>query len=358
MISSRLFSTGEPKGTQRNDYGNLEWQSLAKRMMKTMGTIEYTIKEKEKMPKISFMGAGSFVFAKRLLEDIFSYPELRESEIILMDTDQKRLKLISQWAGNVILKNKFSTHLTSTLDRKEALKGADFVISMFDVGGLETRELDIKIPLKYKVPQAIGDTLGPGGFFKGLRLIPPLLELARNMEKICPQAFLLNYTNPMAINCRAVNRASKIKCVGLCHGLEHSKEFLAEILNVPYPELSSLAAGINHMTWLLTLEYKGKNLYPELKRKIEDPEIFSLDPIRFELLKILGYFMTESSYHISEYLPFFKDRFSRLSAVHQNKTKNFPPQELKSLWETGKTGFIFFLLKKKRCLRKFPFYGM
>lgn len=306
------------------------------------------------MVKISLIGAGSFVFAKKVVSDILSFPELRESEIVLMDVDPERLKIISEWVKRIVSLNKFPTKISSTLERKKALKGADFVVCMLDVGGLKARTLDIEVPLKYGIPQAIGDTLGPGGIFKGLRLIPSLLEIAHDMEKICPEAFLFNYTNPMAINCWAINKETSVKCVGFCHGLEHTKMHLSDILNVPYEEISTFAAGINHMTWLLTIKHKQKDLYPLLKEKVKNPKVFSLDPIRFELMKMTGYFVTETSYHTAEYLPYFRDRFSDLEVIREEEKGNFPPKRIKKSMGDWKDGIHILSSEKGETSQKVP----
>ena len=258
------------------------------------------------MAKIVFIGAGSVVFASRLLTDIVYHQELRNSTVALMDIDAERLELITQFAH--VLASKYAPNLKveSTLNRREALKDADYVIIMIQVGGLEAFEYDIYIPLKYGVNQEVGDTIGPGGVFRGLRTIPVLLDICYDMEDLCPDALLINYANPMAINCWAMNKASKIKNVGLCHSVQGTAMQLADYINVPYEGVYYWVAGINHQAFFLEFKYKGKDAYPLLWKAMEKKEIYEKDRVRFEMMKYLGYFITESSHHLGEYVPYFR----------------------------------------------------
>jgi len=258
------------------------------------------------MAKVTFIGAGSVVFASRLLTDILYHPELRDSTISLMDIDAERLDLIDKLARLIVQKHAPKAKVESTLNRKEALKDADYVIIMIQVGGLEAFEQDIYIPLKYGVNQEVGDTLGPGGVFRGLRTIPALLDICRDMEDLCPDALMINYANPMAINCWAMNKATKIKNVGLCHSVQGTAMQLARYINVPFEDVSYWVAGINHQAFFLEYKYKGKDAYPLIREAAKKKEIYDRDKVRFEMMKSLGYFITESSHHLGEYVPYFR----------------------------------------------------
>ena len=261
------------------------------------------------MTKISLIGAGSTVFAKNLLGDILSHLELSDSEIYLFDIDADRLNTSNIVANKIAERLEISPKIVATTDRKEALDGADYVITMFQVGGYKPATVtDFEIPKKYGLRQTIGDTLGIGGIMRGLRTIPVLIDLVEDMEKYCPDAFLLNYVNPMAMNMWALEEVSKIKMVGLCHSVQGTVLELAMALNIPANEIDYLCAGINHMAFYLKLERNGKSLYPDLMEKIKLGEVPEYNKVRFEMLKRLGYFVTESSEHFSEYVPWFIKR--------------------------------------------------
>jgi len=264
------------------------------------------------MAKIVLIGAGSHVFSRKLITDILSYPELRSSTITLMDIDKEPLDLIATFAKTLVEQHGFNTRIESTTDRREALEGANYVVVTIRVGGSQ-REVDIEIPAKYGVQQIVGDTIGPGGVFYGSRHIPVILDICHDMEELCPDAWLINYTNPMAMICWAVNDYTDIKNVGLCHSVQHTSEELARYMGIPYDELSYWVAGINHMAWFLELKWRGEDAYPLLREKLKDPEIYSkpdahwagADIVRAEVFKAFGYFNTESSRHMSEYVPYF-----------------------------------------------------
>ncbi|MCD6083558.1 alpha-glucosidase/alpha-galactosidase [Candidatus Aerophobetes bacterium] len=269
------------------------------------------------MPKIVMIGAGSMVFTRRLIGDILSFPELSDSTISLVDIDKKRLELISQLARKMVKDLGCGAKIESTTERRDVLDGADYVIITIAVGGLDAYLSDIHIPDKYGVNQNVGDTIGPGGVFRGLRVVPVLLEICRDMEELCPDALLINYSNPMAINCWAMNKASRIKNVGLCHSVQGTAKQLARYIDAPYEEISYWVAGINHMAWFLEFKWKGKDAYPILRKKIEEnPELWDVlgeygttklnDTVRFEIFKHFGYFVTESPFHMSEYVPYFR----------------------------------------------------
>jgi alpha-galactosidase len=272
------------------------------------------------VPKITIIGAGSGVFTRNLVRDILSYPELNGATITLMDIDAVRLEYMRKALQRFISQEKYPAKLEATLDRREALRNADYVILTIQVGGLKPYEYDIYIPLKYGVRQAVGDTIGPGGVFRALRTIPVLLDVARDMEELCPRALLLNYVNPMAMNCWVLNKATSIRNVGLCHSVQGTAKFLASIAGVPFETVSYLCAGINHMAWFLKFEADGKDLYPLIRERAANPEIYTQDVTRFEILKHFGYFVTESSFHMSEYVPYFRRSDDWINRIHKDSS--------------------------------------
>jgi len=260
------------------------------------------------MAKIAIIGAGSVVFAKRLISDILSFPELAGSTFALTDIDPVRLRTAERMAVNLIEQQKYDASVEATLDRKKALTGADYVLNLIQVGMHEATLKDFEIPKKYGLKQTIADTLGVGGVFRALRTAPVMIEFCREMEEVCPDAWLLNYTNPMAMLMLAVFKSSSIKAVGLCHSVQNTADDLAGYLNIPVEELDYQVAGINHMAWFLELKHKGVDLYPRLFEAMENEEIFKKDKVRFEMMRRLNYFVTESSEHMSEYTPYFIKR--------------------------------------------------
>ncbi|WP_225333557.1 alpha-glucosidase/alpha-galactosidase [Halomicrobium urmianum] len=258
------------------------------------------------MPDVAFIGAGSIVFARNLMGDILSYPELQGSTLTLMDIDEERLNRTATAGREMIEHNDVEATIETTTDRREALEGADYVLNMIHVGGTEPFENEIRIPQEYGVNQAVGDTLGPGGVFRFLRTAPVMLDLARDMEELCPDALLLNYTNPMAMLCWAVDEATDVDVIGLCHSVQHTAEAIADYAGVPEDELEYWVAGINHMAWFLEAEHDGESIYPDLHEAANDPETYRRDNVRFDVLDHFGYFVTESSNHMSEYVPYFR----------------------------------------------------
>jgi alpha-galactosidase len=266
------------------------------------------------MPKITFIGAGSTVFAKNLLADILSFPELAGSTISLMDIDPERLRTSEIVAHRVADFFGAKPGIEATVDRRRALDGADYAISMFQVGGYKPGTvIDFEIPKKYGLRQTIADTLGIGGIMRGLRTIPVFLDTCRDMEQVCPEVMFLQYVNPMAMNTWAISRASKIKTVGLCHSVQGTAESLAEDIGVPFNEVNYLCAGINHMAFYLRFEREGEDLYPRLRQVMEEKSYGRryrelADHVRYEVFRRTGYFVTESSEHFSEYVPWFIKR--------------------------------------------------
>ncbi len=261
------------------------------------------------MAKTVFIGAGSTVFARNLLGDILSYEELAGSEIVLHDIDARRLATSELVARRVCEALGAPATITATTDRRAALDGADYVIIMIQVGGYEPCTVtDFEIPKRFGLRQTIGDTLGIGGIMRGLRTIPVLLSICADMEELCPNAWLLNYSNPMAMNCWAINRASTIRTVGLCHSVQGTAFELSMDLKIDYREIDYLAAGINHMAFYLRFERDGEDLYPRLRALADASEVPPDNRVRYEMLRRIGYFVTESSEHFAEYVPWFIKR--------------------------------------------------
>ncbi len=261
------------------------------------------------MPKITFIGAGSTVFAKNLLGDILNYPELANSTLTLFDINDKRLAESEAVARRVIDILGVKPTIETTTNRRAALDGADYAIAMFQVGGYKPATvIDFDIPKKYGLRQTIADTLGIGGIMRGLRTIPVLLNMARDMEELCPDVTFLNYVNPMAMNTWALGKATSIKTVGLCHSVPHTAAELAADIGVPVKEINYLVAGINHMAFYLKFERNGENLYPLIRQVYNEGRMPNWNRVRYEMFNRLGYFVTESSEHFSEYVPWFIKR--------------------------------------------------
>jgi alpha-galactosidase len=258
---------------------------------------------------ITFIGAGSTVFARNLLSDILSFPELAGSNINLFDIDPVRLDDSYRVAQNIAQSLGAKPKIMATTDRRRALDGADYAIAMIQVGGYKpSTVVDFEIPKKYGLRQTIADTLGIGGIMRGLRTVPVLLDMCKDMEELCPDVTFLQYVNPMAINCWAISRASSIKTVGLCHSVQHTISELSYDLGIPAREIDYRCAGINHMAFYTRLEHNGKDLYPELRRIYAEGRQPKWNRVRYEMMHRLGYFVTESSEHFSEYTPYFIKR--------------------------------------------------
>ena len=261
------------------------------------------------MNKITILGAGSTVFAKNLIGDILSFPELAESTISLHDIDADRLEITRIVTERIAKSLGANPTIEAHLDRRAALDGAKYAVGIFQVGGYEPATVtDFEIPKKYGLRQTIGDTLGIGGVMRGLRTIPVYLEMARDMEELCPDVTLLNYVNPMSIVTWALSRATKVKTVGLCHSVQGTAEQIAKDIDIPVEEINYLCAGINHMSFYLKLERDGVDLYPEIRRVIAEDRVPNWNRVRYEMFKRLGYFVTESSEHFAEYVPWFIKR--------------------------------------------------
>ena len=261
------------------------------------------------MTKISFLGAGSTVFAKNLMGDILSFPELANATISLHDIDAERLRTSEIVAHHIAKALGANPTIEATLDRRQSLDGADYAISMIQVAGYKPGTVvDFEVPKKYGLRQTIADTLGIGGIMRGLRTIPVLLDMCHDMEELCPDVTFLQYVNPMAMNCWAISRATTIKTVGLCHSVQGTAIQLSEDIGIPIEEINYLCAGINHMAFYLKFERNGVDLYPEIRKVLEEGRAPDWNLVRYEMFKRLGYFVTESSEHFSEYVPWFIKR--------------------------------------------------
>ena len=261
------------------------------------------------MAKIALIGAGSVVFAKNLIGDVLSFPELADAHIALMDIDPDRLRTAERMTHKVAAALNAQPTVTAHADRRAAVTDADYVINTIQVGGYRpSTVIDFDVPKRHGLRQTIADTLGIGGVMRALRTVPVLLDICRDMEEVCPQAWLLNYTNPMAMNCWALSRATPIRTVGLCHSVQGTAMQLADDIGVPYGEITYQAAGINHMAFYLRFERGGADLYPLIRKVVSDGRVPANNRVRYEMLMRLGYFVTESSEHFAEYTPYFIHR--------------------------------------------------
>jgi alpha-galactosidase len=264
------------------------------------------------MPKVAFIGAGSTVFTRSLVADLLRMPELGESTTFaLMDIDERRLRTSEAVVRRLAEAHGVSARVEATLDRRAALEGADYVVTSFQVGGLDATRVDFDVPKRYGLRQTIADTLGVGGIMRALRTIPVLLDVCADMEELCADALLLQYVNPMAMLCWAAAEASPIRVVGLCHSVQGTARDLASDLGVPSDEIEYLVAGINHLAFYLRLERRGEDLYPALRRVLEERRFPAANSVRYELFRHFGYFVTESSEHFAEYVPWFIKRGRR-----------------------------------------------
>ncbi len=258
--------------------------------------------------KVTIIGAGSTVFATELMTDILSTPVLEHGVFALVDIDVERLELAHRMAEFLIARSGRDWAVEASTDRTKVLARSDYVINTIEVAGLANVRHDYEIPLKYGVDQCIGDTIGPGGLFKALRTLPAWLDILKDVERLTSRALVMNYTNPMSLTVLTGIRASSLPIVGLCHSIQHTSQQLAGYLGLPYEEIDWRAAGINHLAWFVQLERDGKNLYPLLRQRIQDPTIYEQDPVRFDMMLHLGAFPTESSGHVSEYTGYYRKR--------------------------------------------------
>ena len=283
------------------------------------------------MTKIAIIGAGGSVFPLRLVGDLLSFPALRDSTFVLMDVDLSRAERTASAARELVKHHDFPARIQTTTDRRAALDGANYVIVTFQVGGIEAYRHDVEVPRRYGIDQTVGDTLGPGGVFRFLRSASAYQAIAADMKELCPNAILINYANPMAMNCWLLSRL-RIDTVGLCHSVQGTSRMLARHLEVPYEDVHYVAAGINHQAWFLEFKRGNEDLYPRLREAMKRTHLprhvisglaadhgehseanrgtsvyeGGQERVRTEIMAAFGYFHTESSHHASEYLPYFR----------------------------------------------------
>jgi len=260
------------------------------------------------MKKIAFIGAGSFGFTRTLVRDILTFPAFQDAEIALMDIDRDRLDAATRACQKIVTAGKYPARIRPTMDRNEALSGADGVLITILAGGVQVWRHDVEIPMGFGVDINVGDTRGPAGIFRALRTMPVMLEIARDIERLAPDAVVHNYTNPMAMLCRGVQGQSGRNFTGLCHSVQSTAKKLARWIGAPADEITYLCAGINHQAWYLDYRWKGQDAYPLIRKAVERPEIYNEEQVRNELFIHLGYFVTESSGHNSEYNAWFRKR--------------------------------------------------
>src|SRR4028119_1271945 len=257
------------------------------------------------MIKVAMIGAGSVVFSKNLTGDILSFQEFKDATFSYMDIDEERLQVGADLCRKVGKALNANPRIEATLDRRAALRDANFVINMVQIGGFDSTLVDFEIPRKYGLNFTIADTTGPGGVFRALRTFPMLSGLARDMEEVCPNATLLNYSNPMCMNMLTVARTSSIRAVGLCHSVQGTLDQILGYIGEKSEDVAFICGGINHMAFYLRLEKDGQDLYPRLFDAMNRPEVYDSNRVRFEIMRRLGYFVTESSEHNAEYNPWF-----------------------------------------------------
>ncbi len=261
------------------------------------------------MTKITFIGAGSLGFTRGLVRDVLTFPRLKDATISLMDIDAERLEFARKSVQRIVEMGGYPARVEATLDRAEALKGADAVLCTILAGGTKVWQHDIEIPMKYGVDTNIGDTRGPSGIFRALRTVPVMLDIIKDVERHCPDAIFLNYTNPMAMLCRALQRESFVRVTGLCHSVQGTAMMLADWIDAPYDEITYTCAGINHQAWYLKYEWNGQDAYPLIRQAVtERAEIYNEEIVRNEMFLHLDYYVTESSGHNSEYNWWFRKR--------------------------------------------------
>jgi len=260
------------------------------------------------MAKVVFIGAGSLTFTRLLVRDLFTFPLLKDATISLVDTDEERLDFAYRTVKAIIDRGDYPAKVEAHIDRKRALKGADAVCCTILSGGVNVWRHDIEIPAKFGVDINVGDTRGPSGIFRALRTIPVMLDICKDIERLCPDAILLNYTNPMAMLCRAMQRKTNVQVTGLCHSVQGTASMLADWIKAPMDEITYVCAGINHQAWFIEYRWNGEDAYPLIRRAVRRKKIREAEPVRNEMFLHLGYYPTESSGHNSEYNWWFRKR--------------------------------------------------
>lgn len=277
--------------------------------------------------KLSFIGAGSVSFTTAVLSDLTTYPAFRHAEICLMDIDKYHLTKVRECAERIKRERNVDIEITATMNREEALTGADGVVITVFNGDVDVWQHEITIPKKYGVDINVGDTRSVSGIFRALRNIPLMLDICKDIESFCPHAVVLNYTNPMSMLCKAMQTYTKVDVTGLCHSVQGTSKMLAEWAGADYEQVTYTCAGINHMAFFLEIKENGKDLYPILKEKIKDEKFYNREKVRNEIFKTFGYYVTESSGHNSEYVPWFRKRPDLILKYCNNKGANWNPGE-------------------------------
>ena len=294
------------------------------------------------MANIVIIGAGSG-FGKRLSVDILAHESLRSGSIWLVDINEESARNVADFVQALVRQLDVPVDVRWTADRREALSGADYVVVAISVGGRAYAGSpyyeEVMIPSEYGVEQSVADTVSVGAVFRMLRTAPVMLDICYDMEELCPDALLINYTNPMAMLCWAMNEGSSIDAVGLCHSVQGTSNQLASYIGKPLGEMSFWVAGLNHMSWFLRLEWQGRDAYPLLREACENPEIRAKDPVRFEIFRHFGWFVTESSHHMSEYVPYFRRTPELMEQFHLSQRR--PAKEAgASRWDWQDPDFL------------------
>ena len=283
------------------------------------------------MSKIVFIGAGSFGFTRGLVRDLLTFPEMRDATLALVDINEERLDFAKRACEKIIAMGKYPAKVVATTDRRSALAGADAVVVTILCGSVDIWQYDITIPKKYGVDTNIGDTRGPSGIFRALRTIPTMVAIAKDMEELCPQAIMLNYTNPMAMLCRAMQRETRIQATGLCHSVQGTAAMLAGWAGLKREDVDYVCAGINHLSWFVRFEHQGQDLYPKLREVItRNKKVRNAEQVRNEMFLAMGYYVTESSGHNSEYNWWFRKRADLIEKYCTHGTN----------WNPGKYAYI------------------
>lgn len=272
------------------------------------------------MRKIAFIGAGSMVFTRNLVKDVLGIKAFQDVHLCLMDIDEKRLEYSRRCVQKIVDAFESQAAVTVTMDRREALEGADGVICTVFNGGVDISLAEVEIPYKYGVSMNIGDTRSVGGIFRTLRNIPLMLDICRDIEELCPKAVFLNYTNPMGMLCNAMQKHTRVNVTGLCHSVQHTAELLAGWIGAPIEEIDYTCAGVNHQAFYLEYKWNGEDAYPLLREKLKNPELLNEEQVRNEMFLQLGYYVTESSGHNSEYCAWFRKRKDLLEKYCTNGT--------------------------------------
>jgi len=285
--------------------------------------------------KIAFIGSGSVTFTRNLARDILTFPAFSDCEIALMDINADNLEFSRKAVEKIISESKTNAIVTATTDRKSALKNAHGVLCTIECSDDKTSASDVNIPLKYNISVNVGDTRGPSAIFRFLRTWPFMLEIVRDIEKLCPNAIFLNYTNPMAMLCRAMQGISDIKVTGLCHSVQGTAGMLASWIGAPKSEITYLCAGINHQAFYLKFDRDGADAYPLIKKALQNPEILNAEQVRNDMFLHLGYYVTESSGHNSEYVAWYRKRKDLLEKYCTHGT-GWNPGHQRSPWTMAK----------------------